>query len=126
VLNNYFQAIIKEPELIDTIEKKAKKRTGSFIGMLDNKIGDESYKNMKKSHPKDFLEAIDQLCSEITPYYLVHSDFVSAKNQFLDGVCNDFEDLLILQSVRRLNCVKFITNDKELLKLNIDMKISKP
>ena len=56
----------------------------------------------------------------------MHSDFVSAKNQFLDGVCNDFEDLLILQSVRRLNCVKFITNDKELLKLNIDMKISKP
>ncbi|MFP4487598.1 MAG: hypothetical protein ACLFOC_11610 [Campylobacterales bacterium] len=50
VLNNYFQAIIKEPELIDTIEKKAKKRTGSFIGILDGKIGDESYKKMKKSH----------------------------------------------------------------------------
>jgi hypothetical protein len=65
-------------------------------------------------------------CSEITPYYLVHSDFVSAKNRFLDGVSNNFEDLLILQSARRLNGVKFITNDKELLKLNIDMKISKP
>jgi hypothetical protein len=50
VLNNYFQAIIKEPELIETIEKKAKKRTGSFIGILDGKIGDESFKELKKSY----------------------------------------------------------------------------
>lgn len=50
VLNIYFQAIIKEPELIDAIEQKAKKRTGSFIGMLDSKIGDESFKDMKKSY----------------------------------------------------------------------------
>jgi hypothetical protein len=53
VLNNYFQAIIKEPELIETIEKKAKKRTGSFIGILDSKIGDESFKDMKKSYHAD-------------------------------------------------------------------------
>jgi hypothetical protein len=50
VLNNYFQAIIKEPELIETIEKKAKKRTGSFIGILDGKIGDESFKELKKNY----------------------------------------------------------------------------
>ncbi|MFA7084399.1 MAG: hypothetical protein WC141_07680 [Arcobacteraceae bacterium] len=50
VLNNYFQAIIKEPELIEAIAKKAKKRTGNFIGILDGKIGNESYKDMKKSY----------------------------------------------------------------------------
>lgn len=50
VLNSYFQAIVKEPELIDTIEKKAKKRTGTFIGMLDGTIGNENYKKMKKSY----------------------------------------------------------------------------
>lgn len=82
----------------------------------------------RKIHPKDVLEAIDRLSTEITPHYLVHNDFISAKNHFLDGVCNDFEDLLILQSARRLHCEKFITNDKELLKLNqyIDIKITKP
>lgn len=82
----------------------------------------------RKIDPKDALEAIDRLSTEITPYYLVHNDFISAKNQFLDVACNDFEDLLILQSARRLHCEKFITNDKELLKLNqyINIKISKP
>lgn len=50
VLNSYFQAIVKEPQLIDIIEKKAKKRTGNFIGMLDGHIGDENYKDMKKSY----------------------------------------------------------------------------
>jgi len=50
ILTNYFQAIIKEPGIIDVIEQKAKQRTGSFIGMLDGKIGDLDYKNMKNEH----------------------------------------------------------------------------
>jgi len=50
LLTSYFQAIIKEPNIIDTIEQKAKQRTGSFIGMLDGKIGDQDYKEMKKSY----------------------------------------------------------------------------
>lgn len=52
-INLYFQAIAKEPSLIDTIEKKAKKRTGSFIGMLDGKISDEDFKHMKQAHHED-------------------------------------------------------------------------
>jgi predicted nucleic acid-binding protein len=82
----------------------------------------------RKISPKDTLEAIEALNSEITPYYLAHNDFISAKNQFLDKVCDDFEDLLILNSAKRLHCEEFITNDKELLKLEqyFDMKISKP
>jgi len=50
ILTNYFQAIIKEPNIIKTIEQKAQQRTGSFIGMLDGKIGDEDLKTMKKSY----------------------------------------------------------------------------
>ena len=50
LLTHYFQAIVKEPELIEIIEKKSKKRTGKFIGMLDGVVGDIDYKEMKKSH----------------------------------------------------------------------------
>ncbi len=50
LLTHYFQAVVKEPELIDTIEKKSKQRTGKFIGILDGVIGDIDYKEMKKSY----------------------------------------------------------------------------
>jgi hypothetical protein len=50
VLTEYFQAIVKEPDTIDKIHQKANQRTGSFIGMLDGKIGSEDYKDMKKSY----------------------------------------------------------------------------
>ena len=50
LLTHYFQAIVKEPELVDTIEKKSKLRSGKFIGMLDGVIGDSDYKEMKKSY----------------------------------------------------------------------------
>jgi hypothetical protein len=48
VINLYFKAIVKEPSILETIEKSANKRTGSFIGLLDEKIGNENYKEMKK------------------------------------------------------------------------------
>ncbi|MDF1875217.1 hypothetical protein JHD48_05690 [Sulfurimonas sp. SAG-AH-194-I05] len=50
VLTHYFQAIIKDPLLIDAIEEKAKKRTGGFIGMLDGKVGTQDYKDMHKDY----------------------------------------------------------------------------
>ena len=50
VLNTYFRAIVKEPSILETIEKSANKRTGSFIGMLDGQIGDISFKEMKQKH----------------------------------------------------------------------------
>ena len=49
VLTTYFQAIIKEPELLDILEKKSKEKKGSFIGILDGKIGDVDFKEMKSS-----------------------------------------------------------------------------
>jgi len=48
VINLYFKAIVKEPSILDTIEKSANKRTGYFIGLLDGQVGDEDYKKMKK------------------------------------------------------------------------------
>ena len=48
VINLYFKAIVKDPSILETIEKSATKRTGSFIGLLDGEIGDESYKEIKK------------------------------------------------------------------------------
>ena len=50
ILTSYFQAIIKEPNIIGTIEEKAQQRTGSFIGILDGEIGSQTYKDMKKSY----------------------------------------------------------------------------
>ncbi|MGE3613746.1 MAG: hypothetical protein AB7G20_09765 [Sulfurimonas sp.] len=49
-INLYFQAIAKDPTLVDTVEHIASKRTGSFIGMLDGKIGDEDFKQIKKGY----------------------------------------------------------------------------
>jgi len=46
-INRYFQAIVKDPTLLDTIENIASRRTGSFIGILDGKIGDEDFKQIK-------------------------------------------------------------------------------
>ncbi len=45
----YMQAVVKDPGILDEIEKSASKREGRFIGLLNGKIGEESYKTMKKS-----------------------------------------------------------------------------
>ena len=50
VINLYFQAIIKEPTILDAVEKSANRRTGSFVGMLDGKIGNQNYKEMRNEH----------------------------------------------------------------------------
>lgn len=47
-INLYFQAITKDPSLVDTIENMASRRTGNFIGILNGKIGDTEYKEIKK------------------------------------------------------------------------------
>jgi predicted nucleic-acid-binding protein len=72
----------------------------------------------RKLERKLVIEAIDALCGEISPIYLSHSDFQLAKKSFFDGVFDDFEDLIVLQSGIRFGCEKFLTNDKKLLQLN--------
>ena len=49
-LTAYLQAVIKDPTLIETVEKKAKQRRGDFIGILDGEIGNETYKQMRNSY----------------------------------------------------------------------------
>ncbi len=49
-INLYFQAIAKDPSILEKVEETVSRRTGSFIGLLDNKIGNEDFKTMKKSH----------------------------------------------------------------------------
>jgi len=49
-INLYFQAIAKDPTILDTIQSSASKRTGSFIGILNGKVGDEDFKSMKNEH----------------------------------------------------------------------------
>ena len=71
----------------------------------------------RRYNPVDVINTIDALSLEIAPFYLSHSDFVSAKESFLSGVFDDFEDLIILESALRLDCDVFITNDKALLDL---------
>lgn len=52
-VNLYFQAIAKDPTILEKVEETVSRRTGSFIGLLDGKIGDEEFKSMKKSHNED-------------------------------------------------------------------------
>lgn len=47
-INLYFQAITKDPSTIEQMEKNANKRVGNFIGILDKKIGNMDFKDMKK------------------------------------------------------------------------------
>ena len=44
----YFQALVKNPDLLDEIEQNAQRRSGSFIGMLDGEIGNDDFKTLKK------------------------------------------------------------------------------
>ncbi len=54
VISLYLEAIAKDPSVIEEIEKKAKKRRGNFIGLLDGQIGDKSYKEFKEEHYENF------------------------------------------------------------------------
>lgn len=71
----------------------------------------------RKYNPKDVIATIDALSFEIIPFYLSHSDFILAKESFIDGIFDDFEDLMILHSAVRLGCDSFVSNDKALLNL---------
>lgn len=53
-INLYLKAISKEPKILDDIEKIATKRTGSFIGILDEKLINEDFKSMKREKNEDF------------------------------------------------------------------------
>ncbi|BAW81067.1 hypothetical protein TAO_1697 [Candidatus Nitrosoglobus terrae] len=49
-INLYFKALAKDASILEQVEKTATKRTGSFIGLLDNQVGDTSFQQMKKDY----------------------------------------------------------------------------
>ena len=49
----YLKAVVKNPEILDEIEKSANKRDGSFVGMLNGLTGNESYKEMRNEFFKE-------------------------------------------------------------------------
>lgn len=53
IITSYFQAIAKNPDIIDFVEQQAKKRTGNFIGMLDGKIGNDDYHKLRGKYHED-------------------------------------------------------------------------
>ena len=124
-------------DLLDTTRSTSKKSVDWYIANKDNTEYEFFFSadfittvyfvltERKKYNPKKTLQAIDMLSEEITPHYLEHSDFYNAKEDFLNDLFVDFEDLLILNSASRIKADHFITNDKKLLTLgtfrNIDI-----
>jgi len=77
----------------------------------------------KKVPSNDIIEAIDALSMEILPSYLLHSDFILAKNALFGNLFDDFEDLINLENASRIGSDYFITKDKDLLTLEEYKKI---
>lgn len=127
-------------DLLDTTRETSKKSVDWYLKHKDNQelefyfSGDfitTFYYIMtekRKYNPKDTLKSIDALSTEILPHYIKHTDFIGAKNDFFEDIFSDFEDLLILNSASRLNCIQFITNDKKLIALKnyLNIKITTP
>jgi len=53
-VTTYLRAVVKDPQILDTIEETSKKRTGAFIGMLDGKIGAQDAKAMRQARHKRY------------------------------------------------------------------------
>lgn len=127
-------------DLLDTTRPTSSKSVQWYINNKDNEENQFYFSSdfistfyyvlveKRKNKPKETLIAIDALSCEILPHYMIHNDFIDAKNQFLDNKFNDFEDLLVLNSASRLGCSQLITNDKKLLELQayLNIKITTP
>ena len=116
-------------DLLDTTRPTSKKSVEWYLQQKDNLANEFFFSSdfittfyyilteKRKYDAKKILQAIDMLSDEIKPHYLVHADFINAKEEFFNNTFEDFEDLLILASASRVNSSQFITNDKKLLRL---------
>ena len=116
-------------DLLDTTRPTSKKSVDWYLKNKDSKDIEFYFSGdfittfyyiltqKRKYDQKNTLKAIDALSNEVLPHYIIHDDFIIAKNLFFNDTFDDFEDLIILNSATRLNCQKFITNDKKLLLL---------
>jgi predicted nucleic acid-binding protein len=117
-------------DLLDTTRPTSKQSAKWYMQQKDNLVNEFSFSSdfittfyyilteKRKYDAKKTLQAIDMLSDEIKPHYLIHADFINAKEQFFNNTFEDFEDLLILTSASRANSNQFITNDKKLLQLS--------
>lgn len=117
-------------DLLDTTRPTSKQSVEWYLQQKDNLVNEFSFSSdfittfyyilteKRKYDAKKTLQAIDMLSDEIKPHYLIHADFINAKEQFFNNTFEDFEDLLILTSASRANSNQFITNDKKLLQLS--------
>ncbi len=127
-------------DLLDTTRNTSKESVDWYLSQKDDKDKEFFFSGdfittffyvltqKKKLSPKETLKAIDLMSQEITPCYIGHSDFVSAKNYLYNNLLDDLEDLIVLNSANSAGCSLFITNDKKLLELKKygKMKIVKP
>ena len=70
-----------------------------------------------KVEARQVFAAIEALCEEIEPTYMIHQDFQSATYLFREKLLEDFEDLMMLSVAHRCKAEKIITEDKALLAL---------
>ena len=63
------------------------------------------------------VAAIEALCEEIQPVYMIHTDFQSAVHLFDEKLLEDFEDLIMLSTAQRGKTDTIITADQALLAL---------
>ena len=49
-INLQFKALAKDTSFLNQVDKIVANRTGGFIGLLDDQIGEVDYKKMKVSH----------------------------------------------------------------------------
>ena len=116
-------------DLLDTTRKNAPLSVAWYLALKDD-IDNEFFFSgdfittfyyvltERKGHDAlEVVEAVDALSEEILPVYPVHSDFILAKEAFFDGVFDDFEDLMVLESAVRIGAKRFLTHDMRLLAL---------
>jgi len=54
LVNLYFKALTNDASILEQVEKIATQRTGNFVGVFDNLIGDMDSKQMKKAQRENF------------------------------------------------------------------------
>ena len=116
-------------DLLDTTRKNSPVSVGWYLALKDNMENEFFFSGdfittlyyvltERKGHDAlRVVKAIDALSEEIFPVYPEHADFILAKEAFFDGVFDDFEDLMALESAVRTGAKRFLTHDMRLLAL---------
>jgi len=113
-------------DLLDTTRPSSKESVRWYLEHKDNDTLDFYFSGdfitrfytiltERKIASEKAVRAIDTLASEITPFYIDHTDFLHAKLSFETKKFDQFEILLVLHSAIRCGCSHFLTYDTKLL-----------